>query len=175
MQSELRATVYGTSHEVYCANCNSVFRKQSIEIQRTINNFCSRSCCAQYNNRHKNLGATRRSKAEEYLCGLIRQDFPKIALTQNDRALLPSGLEIDILIAHCKLAIELNGPVHYFPVYGESKFKKIQAADLQKRQEIQNAGYNLIVINISTAGYFKKVKVMLGEYYLTFIKPLLEV
>jgi len=54
-----------TSQEVNCANCSTLFRKQSVELQRTVNHFCSRSCAAQYNNRHKNLGATRRSKAED--------------------------------------------------------------------------------------------------------------
>jgi very-short-patch-repair endonuclease len=163
-----------TSEEVNCVNCHIVFRKHGVELKRTTNHFCSRSCSAQYNNRRKNLGATRRSKAEEYLCNLIQQDFPEITLIQNSRTLLPSGLEVDIFIEQHKLAIELNGPIHYFPIYGESKFKKIQAADLQKQMEMKSAGYDLLVIDISSFGYFKKAKVMLMEYYAVNIKPLLK-
>ena len=162
-----------TSQEVPCANCKTLFRKHGVELKRTGNHFCSRSCSAQFNNRHKNLGASRRSKAEDYLSGLIRRDFPSLKMIQNDRALLPSGLEIDIVIPHLKLAIELNGPVHYFPLFGDEKLSKIRSADILKQVEIQAAGYSLLVIDISAYGYFKKAKAMLSEYYVTHIQPLL--
>jgi hypothetical protein len=128
----------------------------------------------QSHNRHKKFGATRRSKAEDYLCKLVRRDFPHLVLVQNDRSLLPSGLEIDIFIPALKLAIELNGPIHYYPLFGESKLRKIQAADVQKQLEIQSAGCDLIVVDISAYGYFKKAKAMLEEYYSSQMKPLLE-
>lgn len=164
-----------TSQEVLCANCKTIFRKHGVELKRTSNHFCSRSCAAQYNNRFKNLGAGRRSKAEDYLSGHIRRDFPSLEITQNDRTLLPSGLEVDIVISHLKLAIELNGPIHYFPLYGELKLAKIRAADFSKQVELQAIGYDLLVIDISAFGYFKKVKAMLDEYYSIHIKPLLEI
>lgn len=164
-----------TSQEVLCANCKALFRKHGVELKRTSSHFCSRSCSAQYNNRCKNFGATRRSKAEDYLCALIREDFPHITITQNDRSLLPSGLEVDVFIPNIKLAIELNGPIHYFPLYGESKFRKIQAADAMKQIEIQSVGCSLLVINTSEYGYFKKAKAMLSLYYANRIKPLLNV
>lgn len=161
-----------TSKEVRCANCETTFRKRGVELRRTGNHFCSRSCSAQFNNRHKKLGVSRRSKAEDYLCGLIRRDFPSLEIMQNDRALLSSGLEIDIVIPRLKLAIELNGPVHYFPLFGEEKLAKIQAADISKQMEMQSLGYSLLVIDISAYGYFKKVKAMLDEYYFSHIQPL---
>ncbi len=162
-----------TSQEVQCANCKSLFRKHGIELKRTNNHFCSRSCAAQFNNRHKNLGASRRSKAEEYLSGLIRRDFPSLKIVRNDRSLLPSGLEVDIVIPRLRLAIELNGPIHYFPLFGYEKLAKIRAADILKQAEIQAAGYSLLVIDISAYGYFKKAKAMLNEYYVSHIRPLL--
>jgi len=60
-------------------------------------------------------------------------------------------------------------------LFGESKFKKIQAADVMKRIEIQSIGCALIVINTSEYGYFKKAKAMLEEYYSSQMKPLLVV
>lgn len=162
-----------TSQEVHCVNCKTLFRKQSVELKRTGNHFCSRSCAAQYNNRNKNLGAGRRSKAEDHLSSLIRKDFPSLTIIQNDRSLLSSGLEVDIVIPRFNLAIELNGPVHYFPIFGKQKFANIQAADISKQVEIQSIGYNLLVIDISAYGYFKKAKAMLDEYYVSHIRPLL--
>ena len=129
-----------TSQEVLCINCQKNFRKHGVELKRTSNHFCSRSCAAQYNNRHKNLGIGRRSKAEDYLIKLIRCDFPALGLIQNDRTLLPSGLELDIVIHQVRLAIELNGPMHYFPLFGEQKLTKIQIADLSKQREVQALG-----------------------------------
>lgn len=164
-----------TSKEVTCANCKVLFRKHGVELKRTNNHFCSRSCSAQFNNRCKKLGAGRRSKSEDYLKGLIRRDFPSLEIILNDRALLNSGLEIDIVIPRSKLAIELNGPVHYFPLFGDQKLAKIQTSDISKQVEIQAVGYNLLVVDISAYGYFKKVKVMLDEYYSTYIKPLLSI
>ncbi len=161
-----------TSQEVTCANCETIFRKHGVELKRTGNHFCSRSCAAQYNNRHKNLGAGRRSKAEDYLSSLMCRDFPALKIIQNDRALLSSGLELDIVIPLLKLAIELNGPVHYFPLFGEQKLAKIQAADISKQIEIQSIGYDLLVIDISAYGYFKKLREMLDKYYLIHLRSL---
>ncbi len=163
-----------TSQEVLCANCETLFRKHGVELKRTGNHFCSRSCAAKYNNRNKNLGAGRRSKAEDYLSSLIRRDFPALKIIQNDRTLLASGLEVDLVIPPLKLAVELNGPVHYFPLFGNQKLAKIQASDISKQIEIQTIGYSLLVIDISAYGYFKKVKAMLEAYYISHLRPLLE-
>ena len=138
-----------TSQEVCCSNCNTLFRKHGVELRRTGNHFCSRSCSAQFNNRHKNLGKGWRSKAEDYLGGLIHRDFPELQVIQNDRELLSSGLEVDIVIRSLKLAIELNGPVHYFPLFGRQKLAKIQAADVLKQAEIHAIGYGLLVIDMA--------------------------
>jgi hypothetical protein len=163
-----------TSQEVHCINCQITFRKHGVELKRTSNHFCSRSCAARYNNRHKNLGTGRRSQAEDYLTELIRCDFPSLELIQNDRTLLPSGLEIDIVIPQSRLAIELNGPMHYFPLFGERKLTKIQVADISKQKEVRALGYSLVVIDISVTGYFKKIKAILDDYYVNYIHPLLE-
>lgn len=108
------------------------------------------------------------------MCDLIRKDFPALKVIQNDRALLASGYEVDIVIPDRKIAVELNGPVHYFPLFGEDKLAKIKAADLSKQAELEADGYELLVIDISAHGYFKKVKLMLNEYYSNRIRPHLE-
>ena len=49
---------------VFCKNCNKSFYK--IKSQFILNNFCSQSCAATYNNTHKKHG-TRKSKLEIWL------------------------------------------------------------------------------------------------------------
>lgn len=162
------------SKNVVCENCGKMFLKQNVEILRSSKHFCSLSCAAKYNNRNKNLGKGRRSKAEDYLFNLIQIDFPELQIIQNERNLLSSGLEIDILIPNIKLAIELNGPTHYFPLFGEEKLKRIQLFDLLKQNEIIDLGYKLIIVDISSQNYFKKIKVMLDKHYLAKIKPIIK-
>ena len=59
---------------------------------------------------------TRRSKAEVYLEGLVRRDFPKEDLVCNDRTALYCGLELDLHLRARKIAVEVNGPTHYEPI-----------------------------------------------------------
>lgn len=41
----------GNRQEVNCKHCNKTFSKTKSEIEKVINNFCSRSCAASYNNK----------------------------------------------------------------------------------------------------------------------------
>lgn len=43
--------------EVNCKQCNTLFKKQVKEIKKSENHFCSRSCCAIYNNSIRGLRA----------------------------------------------------------------------------------------------------------------------
>lgn len=123
--------------ECYCTP--SQFKKYS-------NHFCSRSCSCIYSNIHRKSGI-RRSKAEDYLIGLIKSEFPELTLIANERKYLPDGLEIDIFCPSIPLAIELNGPVHYFNIWG--KLQIVQNRDLKKQQELQKLNTPLIILNIS--------------------------
>ena len=56
------------------------------------------------------------------------------------------GLEVDIAIPSLKLAIEWNGIVHFKPIYGKRKLKKIQFKDAEKLKIAANKNINLIII-----------------------------
>lgn len=95
-----------------------------------------------------------------------------MSLLENSKSLLPSGYEIDIFLEDINLAIELNGPTHYFNMYGD--LSKIKARDAIKHAEIQGAGYQFIILNISTISDRKKLELFLREQYQANIRPLLE-
>lgn len=67
----------------------------------------------------------------------------------NTRAVLPSGLELDIYLPNQQTAIEINGPTHYFPIFGEQKHQIIKVKDQIKNAECISLGINLITIDIS--------------------------
>jgi hypothetical protein len=156
--------------EIPCTNCGSLFYKPLGNI--TTNNFCGKSCAAKYNNKNRKTGV-RRSKAEIYLMELITSDFPTLCVQNSVRNLLPSGLEIDILIPDLNLAIELNGPVHYFPIYGKEKLDSIQNKDIKKQKELMDKGFQLIIVDVSQQKYWKTTKPFLHKHYIDYIMPII--
>ena len=91
--------------------------------------FCSSSCAAKYNNAHKTYG-TRRSKLEAYLESQLRSEFPQLELICNGKNAI--GSELDFYFPQLRLAIELNGILHYEPIYGADRLERTQANDQQK-------------------------------------------
>ena len=59
------------------------------------------------------------------------------------------GSELDIYFPRLKLAIQLNGPVHFKPIYGLEKFIKITEIDQLKREICKNLTIKLIEIDVS--------------------------
>lgn len=159
-----------------CLYCKKEVEKTKNDIRKSKTGkiFCSKSCRMTHQNYNnpKKYGC-RRSKAETFLCNLIKKEFPELKILENDRTILDSKLEIDIYIPDKKIAIELNGPVHYFPIYGDERLKKCQNKDIIKQEEIQKKNINLLVIDISRITSKKQTEKFLDEYFLNFIKPII--
>jgi hypothetical protein len=135
------------SKEFKCAWCSEIIRKTPAQIRQTKTNiFCSKSCAASYNNRHKQTGI-RRSKLENYLEQKLKSDFPSLNFLCNARK--PIGLELDFYFPDLKLAVEYNGILHYEPIYGFGKLKRIQEIDREKAERCRWAGIKLRIIDVS--------------------------
>jgi very-short-patch-repair endonuclease len=85
------------------------------------------------------------SKMEKFLrTGLTKEGhsviFHKTGLVANH------NLEIDLFLPNAKVAIEVDGPAHFFPIWGEESLKKRIKSDAQKSGLLLQAGY--IVIRI---------------------------
>jgi hypothetical protein len=160
---------------ICCGNCNKPFERSTISVTNWFNKnktkmFCSRPCATSYTNKHR-IGGCNRSKAEIYLAGLIKQDFPNLLIEENNRKLLPSGYEIDILLPEIKFGIELNGPTHYLPIFGNKLLCETKLHDLTKAIEMQQLEYTLFVLDISMFSHFKHTKLFLNKEYTKNIKP----
>lgn len=107
--------------------------------------FCSRTCRAIFFNRKKTYGG-RRSKLEIWLEAQLKLIYGKIILFNNRKQI---GFELDIYIPKIKLAFELNGPVHYKPIFGEDKFAKTLKRDADKLQFCKEKNIELIIIDVS--------------------------
>lgn len=87
------------------------------------------------------------SKLENFLLRKItdagfKVDFHKKNLIPNEK------LEIDLYIPECKTIIEIDGPSHFFPVWGDEKLQKQIKADLQKSGLLLSKGFAIIRVKV---------------------------
>jgi hypothetical protein len=142
-----------TQIQIECEHCKKISFKKIKDVKRTKHNFCSLSCSTSFHNLHKTQGY-RRSKLELYLETKLKNKYGENFLKFNDHTTINS--ELDILIPSLKLAFELNGILHYEPIYGENKLRKIKNNDERKFQACIEKKISLCIIDASTIKYFKE-------------------
>lgn len=191
--------------EVICKNCHIKFTKYNSQILKTVNNFCSKSCAATYNNslspkrkkqiakpkapkkivlkkavkcktcketiyktssqlkasKHGNsfcskscrmthfnknrLSGYNRSKLEVYVSDKLLSEMPYIKFQSNSRQII--GSELDLYFPDLMLAIEINGPSHYLPIYGDEKLTASQRKDASKAKACKDAGITFVTVD----------------------------
>ena len=120
-----------------CKECEKQFRLSPVYVERTQtdHNFCSTEC---------------RSK-HRYKETFVEKEFSKmldaagIKHERNDRTII-KPLELDFWIPDLKVAIEINGPCHYQPIYGEDTLASQKARDKRKREACKALGIKLRVV-----------------------------
>jgi len=137
-----------------CSNCGKIFSRMYY-TRNNKNHFCSHSCSATYNNKHKTKG-TRRSKLEVFLETKLLEQYTNLEIHFNRKDAINS--ELDVYIPSLKLAFELNGILHYEPIYGSDKLSKIQNNDNRKFQACLERGIELCIIDTSSVKYNKEKK-----------------
>lgn len=99
------------------------------------------------------------SKMERYIFDHLTRlgykvDKHREFLVQNDK------FHIDLYIPSCRLAIEVDGPMHFEPVFGEERLKRRQAADSQKNGLILSSGMVLLRVKLlkrESQRYFRQI------------------
>lgn len=157
-----------------CSFCHIPILRTNSEFRSSKSKtfFCNKTCKTKYANQYQIMHKPK-SRAEILLCNLIKENFPNLTIRENVRDILPSKLEIDIFIPEYKLAIELNGPVHYIPIYGQDKLDKIKNKDLLKQSEIRQLGLNLVIVDISRLNSRQSTDLFIREYFDKYISPIL--
>lgn len=153
----------------HCEHCGKEIEVKNYLYKKSKSKhfFCSKSCAAHYNNTHKNYGFTR-SKLEIYLESKLNKLYPQIEILYNDRKAINS--ELDIFLPKYNLAFELNGIVHYEPIYGKDTFEYIQNRDKNKFQLCQENNISLCIIDTSSLKHFKEQR---AEKYLNIITEII--
>jgi very-short-patch-repair endonuclease len=95
------------------------------------------------------------SKAERY----VRDELRSLGwdVRFHERNLLPDNkLEVDLFIADIKTAIEIDGPSHFLPIWGEERLQRHQTSDAKKAGLLINEGYVLVRVKQITKSLSKK-------------------
>ena len=118
------------------------------------------------------------SKLEKFLANALRKEGHRVDFHKKD--LIPTQkLEIDMYMPHLKTIIEIDGPSHFLPIWGEDKLAKQIKADAQKSGIILSKGYVIIRVK-NLADFislrikdklFREIKLQLDEIGKNFPKP----
>lgn len=79
--------------------------------------------------------------------------YPNLDIHFNTKEAI--GSELDLYIPELKLAFELNGIVHFQPIYGDGKLKQVRENDACKMAACRKFGITLHSIDTSKQKYFK--------------------
>lgn len=83
------------------------------------------------------------SKLEKLILELLISNDYKVKF-HVEHTLLNEKFHLDLLLPEYKTAIEIDGPTHFEPIWGNEAFQKKQDADNRKDGLLLNAGYYVV-------------------------------
>jgi very-short-patch-repair endonuclease len=83
------------------------------------------------------------SKLEKYILSNLIKDGYKVEF-HKEQTLLTTKLQIDLFVSSINTAIEIDGPSHFLPVWGDDALKRNVSYDNKKEGLIIGKGWNLI-------------------------------
>lgn len=94
------------------------------------------------------VAAREGSKMEKFIAGRVRD--AGFTVKMHEIIIPAENLEIDLYIPKIKTIIEVDGPSHFLPIWGEEKLQKQVNADLRKSGSLLSRGY--VIIRIKSLG-----------------------
>jgi very-short-patch-repair endonuclease len=105
------------------------------------------------------------SKAEKALVAALLASGFKVQVHKK-MVLSGSDMSVDIFLPGDLTVIEINGPSHYYPLFGEQILEQTINRDLKKRELLMGSGFKFIEIS-NESGYYSKT--VLDKFCVRFI------
>jgi len=128
--------------QVKCEKCGKKIYKSPIYIKRNKYHFCSTVCFSKYR--------FKESFVESQFEKMIKK--LKIKYDRNNREVV-GPLELDFYFPDINFAVEINGPTHYKPIYGEKNLNNQQKRDKRKRKKCRELGIKLRAVKPGDCKY----------------------
>lgn len=128
-------------------------QERSKRVVQAKENWKKMSAEQKENMRSKGIAAIRNAATEgSKLEKFIAERLSKAGFTiRAHEIIIPAeNLEIDLYIPQLKTIIEVDGPSHFLPIWGEDKLQKQINADLRKSGALLSKGY--VVIRVKSLG-----------------------
>jgi hypothetical protein len=142
---------------IVCEVCGITVKRRQSYIDSSRLHFCGKRCLKKYAATHHLSETKPRSKIEAIIEEVLRAKFPSVNIQYNDRKTIK--LELDIYLPDLKMAFEINGILHYKPIYGKAKLDRTKRNDKLKMGRCKKARIKLHVIDIRGLGHKQKRQV----------------
>lgn len=106
---------------------------------------------------------------EEYIETRLKDEYPEMEILFNDKSIIDS--ELDIYIPSLRIGFELNGIIHYKPIYGVEKYDRVVSNDEAKKRLCESNEIALHVIDTSGQRRFNEDS---SAKYLDYIRNTIE-
>tara|TARA_Y100000385_G_C13094628_1_gene640531 strand:+ start:131 stop:895 length:765 start_codon:yes stop_codon:yes gene_type:complete len=101
------------------------------------------------------------SKLEKFVLSRLTDAGYKVRFHEQ---IIPSeNLEIDLYLPELKTIIEIDGPSHFLPIWGEEKLQKQINADLRKSGTLLSKGFVVIRVKATGSESVNRKEVLLNE------------
>jgi very-short-patch-repair endonuclease len=94
------------------------------------------------------------SKAERYIYERLQDK--NIDVVMHKKNLIPGKYEIDLFLPGLKTIIEIDGPQHFLPIFGEKRLKETIKLDSIKNGALISKGYCVIRVKYLLKGFSQK-------------------
>ena len=108
------------------------------------------------------------SKAEKFLRRKLLEENHNVVL--HKKGLITGNYEIDLFLPELKTVIEIDGPQHFLPVWGEAKLNDTIRYDAEKNGLLIAAGYRVIRIKYLCG----KMSRAIGEKIWALVRPIVD-
>lgn len=150
----------------------SELKRRSVLAQQNWENLSEDEKQDRFNRANKAVRDTSKtgSKLEKYLHEFLIKEGHKVE-PHKEQILLDTKLHVDLFLPSEDIAIEIDGPSHFTPVWGEVALKRAQAYDNKKTGLLLGRGLKLIRIK-QTKDFSKSRANLLSKKLATAIEEL---